>query len=568
MALLATLAGGCYGPGGEAEEADVEVSALNGTVNFVLSPASMRCSSPEVELIGQAMNIAQRQVLGSQRPAMYQCLEGAVFSPAEDAIVEEIITRLSQNMPTTISCEDFDGNASTSSTTSERFRFSHRFLKDDFSDAPNAPPPTAARVASVMLHEIAHTKGYSHFWGYEGAEGVTDHRASTEYAYSVPEQVERCSTSLSDGTARPNGQRRSAMRGEVELQPVGGGNGLPFEALCPADRGAVYGISVATTPGEVSTLSLFCRASLSGAEGAVGGPLGPGTAVRRDCPPGQVVVGVAGAMSMTNVGSLSPLCADDARVRANLSYTAQATPPPVSVNGMHAFTRQCPQGMVMRGVYGRTDNLSLDQIRVVCQQPGLSALPAAFPMLPMGTGPTDVVRRDFCTDQGAMTGLHGLFTAQRISRFGGICRGLARDTTSQRWTIRSTEDHVTPGRGVFSGEGYAFNEQWTAATADDQRYRCPTGQVLVGVAVRLGAVGEVASLAGQCASVDAWNSAAASPLSFTTVFGRSVATSSLDVVRTCPRRHYLAGLETARGTSSTITGVTRVTPFCRWFPNP
>lgn len=222
----------------------------------------------------------------------------------------------------------------------------------------------------------------------------------------------------------------------------------------------------------------------------------------------------------------------------------------------------------MRGLYGRIDNLNIDEARVVCQRPGLTVLPDAFPMLTIGTATAGSPRRDFCSDHGAMTGLHGLFDSDRIRRVGGICRGLERDPTSQRWTLRDTANHITPGRGVYDASGVAFNEQWTASAADDLHDRCPTGQVLVGVAARLGSVGEIASLAGQCADVDTWNSAGPSPLSWTSVYGHPFSTASLNEVRACPRRHYLVGFEVARSTVASSPGVARLTPLCRWFANP
>lgn len=573
LALLVALAGGCYGVDEETEHLGRVVEALNGSVTFVPVGADF-CDDAEQALIHDAMSIAQLQVLGAQRQAMQRCLEDAVLSPDEDALTEEILARLSQNVPTVISCESFTGaNAKAVGTTSERFRFAHGFLRNDF-DGEGHPPPSAARVASVMLHELTHNKGYTHFWGEEGADG----RASREYEYSVPEQIEKCSLSVSAGTTRPNGQPRSAMQGEVELQPVGGGHGAAFEALCPADRSGVYGLGFTASSGGVSQISFVCRASPNGPAGSAGGHLGsPGTPVNRACPVGKVAVGIAGAMSVDDIGSLTLLCAEEARVRNNQTYTAQPATPFASVNGMHAFLRQCPQGMWMRGVYGRTDNLSTDQLRVVCQRPGLSVLPNAFALAPMGTGPVDLfVRRDFCSDQGAMTGLHGFFNASRINRVGGVCQGLTRAATTQRWTIRNTESHITPGRGIYTSAGAAFNEQWTDSPSDDQRDVCPQGQVLVGVAAGLGPVGEVASLAGQCANMDTWNTFPSTttphPVTFTSVFGRTVSASSLGVVRTCPRMHYLVGLEVARGTAfqnyTPITGVMRVTPFCRYFANP
>lgn len=95
--LLTTLAGGCYGAGDARDGSEASVAELNGTVTF--STFSELCNGTERTQIRQGMYIAHQQVLGTQRQAFQQCLEGAIFSPDEDAGNATLTCRASPGGP-------------------------------------------------------------------------------------------------------------------------------------------------------------------------------------------------------------------------------------------------------------------------------------------------------------------------------------------------------------------------------------------------------------------------------------------------------------------------------------
>lgn len=531
---------GCLGGPDAGAPAQVSQS-LNGTVSF---PDSS-CSTARKNKITTALGILRAQVVTSPS-SMLACVRDAILSPRDGNFAETIMAQLAEDMPTTVKCAEL-GTTSSGATinASAAIDISDESLTIDFGFVDGN---TAERVASVILHELAHNKGYVHLGG-------------AEYDYSVPQQVEQCSASLSgvSGFSDPNlGPSRSAFVGEAELQRIGGTGGSPVESRCSGGE-FIMGQSIATGSGDITTLGFRC--GTSGSTPSNRGTLftGSGTTSTDLCANDEVVVGVRGYADGDSSGGVHRMgfvCSRWSDVSAGTNTIRRALTERGTSTG-EDIERLCPAGMALKGLLGRAGS-SLNELRLVCQKTSRYTFGAYTDLATFGTaiasGSNRRSTREFCSDAGVARGLYGRFDG-RLDRLGAICHGLASQVTigGAQLVLRSSgEDHITPAAGGEEESDTAFEGE------------CPSGQALVGYQSTSRSTGEPASVSGLCADVGDWANTGAPAPTVTTITPAFSTAGGASSAATCARGEFLVGFELAVVTNSSgVRHIERVTPVCR-----
>jgi len=291
-----TLVARCYSPG-DADSTGSASQAINGTVTF---PNNSGCNADQQQRVRDVMQVVRTAVVNDPS-ALTACLRDAVTSPSWGHSAEHIVSRLLQNLPTEVQCDNSNPGRTYGqdnwinahaplSIADERIVFDRTFLMD----ATN----TTARLGSVLLHEVMHNKGDTHTF-------------DTEYRHSVNEQVERCFRDIT-GDQTFDLARRSTMPTESELQTFGSdGVDEPYAIACPTSA-PMAGQSIATTTtifstngvisqGQLQRLQVRCRAANGSTVTTAGTAGSGGTLATDDCPQGEVVVGVRGYADANHV---------------------------------------------------------------------------------------------------------------------------------------------------------------------------------------------------------------------------------------------------------------------------
>lgn len=491
---------------GDDAEVGVASSGLNGTVRF---PDSS-CSASQQTTIRNAMAIAYTNVNDAR---MTSCMRNAIIS-FYDAFPEQVVSDVRQNMPTDIYCADLAPGVNAQAPapfSTERLTLDYDFLAN-----------TDDRIASVILHEVAHNKGYIH----------PNNEGQQEYSYTVNEQIEACSLSISSGasTARPNGPRLDSLAPETKLAPIGHTGGSAYAIACFGGKVSkgIYGQSGSL----VDSAGLLCGPVGSAANGStthVGGA--GGNAFTQSCGADEVLVGIQG-LADQYVTSIGAVCAKEADVRANIATTRS-----ISATGGTtgtAYTRRCPTGMFVRKISGKSSDF-VDRMEIGCQRlDRYEELDLSYPAR-VGTATGPLTWED-CAGRAALVGLTYEADASSVIRLGGSCAIVSGNSVG-------SAVHQMPAHGPLLN-GPTTGEQ-----------SCAAGSVLVGLRFR--AQTAIDAVGGICANASAWRSGTGT----TTNLGLIGAASGTVVSRTCPVGQFLTGWLIAESDSD----VASVQPICRQF---
>lgn len=555
-AIVASLSlfAGCYG--GAEEPSDVSDGGLS-PITCVAPPVfpDTSCDPTERTLIYDAwFNVVQPQMCNAAtRANLAACVQEARLSPVDRAYSEELMRRLRESLPTRIFCDDGAANAHAHTiATYEELTFGRVFLADDPAVAGTAPP-TAARVASVLLHEVLHNKGYTHYKDVH-SEGI----------HSVNEQVEACSIRLgtSGAPALPLGAPRArGATTEAELQPFGNpgeSDGTRFFAQCP-DGTALAGQQIALSTVGVTGVRMWCRPPTGSVTTPVGIASDNGLGATAMCPAGQVAVGVRARATAAFVRSLGFVCRPWSQVLADLTTSSTSLPlpanPPLPIPlsfSENSVARSCPAGMYVSALGGAYDG-TFEHLRVWCRSPRRATVGAWNTTVDTitfdGTSSSRRRHEERCADQGALSGLYGYYRNGAVVRLGAYCRGTRFNGASHQ----VLGEHLLASAGDAPG-GSAFDVS------------CPAGQVAVGFQARASVFGRgIGAMRALCTTM--------SPNALVTpvlVAGTWPANATGVLEHRCPPGQRLAGMRSGSAVYSVpFPGGTRVVdrlaPICRVF---
>ncbi len=568
LVLLSTMVG-CYGAPTDSDLAadsdDTSAAPIScgiaGTAPvFANTPTDPddQCNATEQTRIMLAwVNVIRPQMCESAPgAALTQCLREARFSPSREAYSEEIMRRLRANLPTTIRCKSLAPGVNAQApvgSSSESLTFDHEFLTADTDpNTPGVQMNTPARVASVLLHEVAHNKGYTHY-----------RETGEEYDHSVNEQVEICSQRVAAGvTAVPHGASRERnITQETELQPFGDpadSPGARFFSQCPSNT-VLAGQQIGLGSLGVTGARLWCRApTVAGPTTPVGVGTDNNLGAQALCPTGYVAVGVRARATDRFVRSMGFTCRRWSDVLAgvesalvNLPVPSNAPLPAPLGFVENTLSRTCPRGMYVTAVSGSI-NTTMEQFRVWCGRPSFGTGGAWNTTIddvtfdPAGSS-SRRSHEERCAENGAINGLFGSMRNGAVVRMGGYCRGLQR-TAQGGYNILG--EHLLP----TGGDG---------PTSDTFEARCAAGQVARGFEARAAATGRgVGGLRLLCGTMSP-----ASPLTPVLVAGSWSSTGVQS--RVCPPGQRLAGVRASSADYGLPLPVGRVVdrlaPICRTF---
>jgi hypothetical protein len=490
----------------DGDDVEVASSALNGTVSF---PDSS-CSASQQTKIQSAMAIAYSNLNDSR---MTSCMRNAIMS-FYNAFPERVLTDERENMPTAIYCADLAPGVNAQAPapySTEKLTLDYGFLAN-----------SEDRIASVILHEVAHNKGYLH----------PTNEGQQEYSYTVNEQIEACSLSISSGAspAQPNGPRLDSLTPETRLAPIGETGGSAYSIACYGGKVSkgIYGHSGSL----VDSFGVLCGpvgGATNGSTAQVGGS--GGNAFTQSCASDEVLIGIQGRADQY-VTSVGAICEKEADVRASL-----LTPRVVTASGGTEgllYTRRCPAGMFVRKVVGKSGTF-VDRMEVACQRlDSIEESPVSYPArVGATTGP---VTWEECAGRAALVGLTYEAEPSSVVRLGGSCAIVSGSGVG-------SAVHQMPAHGPLLN-GSITGEQ-----------SCAAGSVLVGLRFRAGTA--IDAVGGICAGASAWRDG----IGTTTNLALIGATSGTVLTRTCPVGQYLIGWLIGEDT----TDVTSVQPICRSF---
>jgi hypothetical protein len=582
---------GDTGVSDEGFESHVSVAraALNGKLN-----GTFNCDATEGRLALDGLELARDHVAGTKAQQMLACLKDVTFSSsmrtgtdhakALRVSPESILRAMAEPLPTHVTCADLpaqiDGRASMGEQGKEDISLDHAFLAS----------ASVQQVASVVLHEVAHTKGFRH----------PDNVGSPpEYAFTVPEQLEACSLRISAGTATyqigtetrvvPHAVARGnpdaySIR-HVELAPVGSialgeqQNEYPPDVCVapwvpgqsptflffPSFARGLYG---QFTGEQLQGIGLKCRVKDdAGAQSQT--PLRAGNAQSSepsfslDCPAGELLVGVRGytkrlSSMKGNVGlssgdvitALAPRCAPLSDIQTKTADYSRGTLVGPRRAGM-VFDRGCPPGMAVKGLGAAANDQGVSQLRVLCQ--GIDEwdllLTSEAPTIGWPGGAVEM-----CPHSGAVYQLFGQGDGD-ISWLGGLCGIVAKDpATGERRRIFGLGARAA----VLTGFGQLYVKDYKHPSWDTQN-ACSGNEVMVGLAANFSnnhrGWSHITGLRAVCAKVkDRATGSTATRLDDPVGDSRAP-----DVISECPQSQAVAGWRIRA--YDTIWGIT---PLCRY----
>jgi|GEM_PF-6411085 hypothetical protein len=451
--------------------------ALNGDVRFSTYGAEEtfeihQCTPDEKTKILDAMALLKPLVVDDPAP-LVECLRKAVFVLDNNSWIEDLVQRLSENQITHIAC--LGGcNAHACAPLNK----SHEYLNMNKGFLANN---TAARVATVIAHELMHNKGFTH-----------PKAGYFSYKYTVPEQIERCLGDIiaQEPNPNPNGIDRGDAPTEMELARIGGDGGEPFELHCPSGS-VMVSHSVHHTVGVgIDGLQISCSDLQSGQTTKLPSIGKPGAQVDT-CPPGEVAAEIRGFANNAGVIGLRLGCR-----RANgLQPTPSLTPLRGNSN-KPAIHRQCNADQAIIAVLGTLNPDGIGQLRYICRRtdtyswyvPSLGA--KALSSNPSAVSPASSYQT--CRFGGALSGLYGR-SSGGLQRLGGVCRKIVRDPNGLPSLAKKKS--VLPAYGAYPKQD---------GPASNQVTECPSGELVVGITVQTSATG-MSWVQGHCAAVGAWH---------------------------------------------------------------
>lgn len=566
--VLISAMTGCYGAPvdsevaaeGDDSNAPISCGAAGVSPVFADDPGDPddHCDAVEQSRIRLAWTTVIRPQMCEAGPsaALARCVREARLSPSREAYAEEIIRRLRANLPTTIHCKSLPPGRNAQApvgVSTESLTFDHEFLKADTdANTPGVQMNTPARVASVLLHEVAHNKGYVHY-----------RETGEEYDHSVNEQVEICSRRVADGaTPVPHGASRERnIAQETELQPFGDpgdSDGARFFSQCPAGT-VLAGQQIGLNAVAVAGVRLWCRQPTTNDPPTPVG-VGPDNSlgVQSMCAAGYVAVGVRARATDQLVRSVGFSCRrwSDVLAGAEPALADLPLPPnaplpaPLSFND-NTLRRTCPRGMYITALAGSLDG-SMEQLRVWCGRPSFGAGGAWNTTIDNvtfdpGSSSSRRSHEERCAENGAINGLFGSTRGGAVVRMGAYCRGLQR-TAQGGYTLLGEHLLSTGGDGP---------------TSDTFEARCGAGQVARGFEARPAPTGRgVGGLRLLCGTMSP-----NSPLTPVLVAGAWSTTGVQS--RVCPPGQRLVGLRASSAEYGLPIPVGRVVdrlaPVCRAF---
>lgn len=528
-ALAVVLIAAC-GEGPDGLGPDSREMNINGTITW---DTEKPCGCSQRAKIVAAMNHVMDK-LYTHPVAFKTCLRDAVMTRDNGVSADNIIRRLKENLPTEFGCADSKKEAccggkykwkawARGPIDHEKLIFDVGFLGES----------SAANVAGVLMHEVAHNKGFTH--PTNGQYG---------YQYTVTQQVRHC---MHTGT--PKGIR-SIMHDETELSQVGGDGGRPF--TISASPGTFFnGLDVGL--GRANNNDLVVRRlgayqiRVNGGSARwtsnVGGGHMPSTRMRRRCADGEVITGIFGRAEI-RVDAIGFRCNRVTQLRANLESKSHWKYVGGGLGGI-MFARTCPLGMAVKTIRGRHSN-SIDQLRLVCQKVlvPLTQERGAPYSTPLAGSWSGKLYKKHCLGFGVMTGLYGR-ESSRINQLGGVCKSTYRNSQG-RVQRRSGHNHPLPATGAKRA-GDHFVE------------RCPDGMALR--AVTVWADTRVRRVQGHCVTTTRWApNVLPNIFAMTTMVAHGGSGGSARTL-SCPRGEFVVGLDTFIGTHPTTVNGLRV--ICR-----
>jgi hypothetical protein len=358
------------------------------------------------------------------------------------------------------------------------------------------PPavPDIQSLAGLILHEVAHTKGLFHEFGYDYDN------IPLYFNVYIPDYL--------SGKGLP--VIRSVEPRETTLAPVGADDGFGWnEQVCVDDRFA-RGVAVIARSGlPPDDLAIQCSHTKGTGNDwltAWAGYYSPnGTYSSSLCPSGQIMVGAYG-FSDAQLGSIGPLCADLGTVRNGSSVSPpDENMPRVGADasmGLH-WRRQCPTGMAVRSVRSRSGQSYVSRIELVCQQISMQEPIVLNPWRgPEVANPGHGRLLERCPGRQAVSALFAIYDSSHIIRVRGECRRIFGSGSSAR--LDGVIDQIVPAHGgngrQAGGEG--VGTPYGAAS-------CPEGYLLIGLNTQIDPW-KVGGIAGVCADIRRWGNASIS----------------------------------------------------------
>jgi len=513
------------------EERGEEKQPLNGTITWggFVGPV---CNARRTEFQA-AFQRAWDQFLipgvTTEAARVTDCLKEAVLSDetffpgkhGEVTYPEEIMARMSENIPTRISCVDAAGGCFSSGG-------------EDFLCDPNFMDIPTLNLAGQSAHEISH-----HYWDHPGME--------MDYGASVPSAVYMCFATL--GTASPpipGGIQRSNMGStETTLAQVGLEGEQPVApTYCSATQflSGFYG----TSSDAITALGGVCKAldSARTSDLPAAGQWA-GAVFRQTCSASEVAIGAFGkaGSALTAIGSL---CASEADVRSGLAAFRNGLL--AGNNTGRSWERRCPAFQALKGVRLRA-GAQVDRIELVCQDVRKpETIRQSVP--PSLTVPGEWGYSENCQSRAVLTALETRIESN-VRRLGGRCQAVSavpRPAADSAVALAGSETvHVLASHGGLDDVGTPNLDS------------CPADEAVV--ALQLYYDGrDVAGVRGICASIDGWSRRTpGTDLHPTTLRGRSTSTSDAPM---CASAEFLVGWTVQTGDDGYIRGVK---PVCRRF---
>jgi hypothetical protein len=471
------------------------------------NPGTVDCTEPQKETIRAAWAIVVRQVYEDQSRLLKACLNDALYqgeanvASVGNAYPEWIMSRLADPEFSAIRCT----GQSESVVGPEFINVSGSKIEAG-----------AVETASVILHEIAHTKGLSHYDGL------------WESAFGPPNLLQTCSRAISAG--QPWVKWRSRAQ-ETTLAPVGIGRATlaGFTSAGQTCPGGTFGMGVfgQASSSRIDTLGLICKTPGQTA----GNRTWPAQFLASKAPAFEltcsqangaaVMVGATGAADDLPKG-LRALCAMESDVVKNVD--ARTTTALVGDSWGIGWTRQCPAGAAVKALRVRGYE-HVSRIELTCQSL---------------TNP-EAITTTYAPWIGGNWGLGWFMEESVFSRDALYELGVIHDGTAIiRFAARS-RPVIGSGRSAslqnderpFPGYGRDTTNNRIAPTR--QSCGADNNRALVGVRVNWTAPA-IHALQGICAPITGWTSE--SQLTYLSVQGSTPGQWSQTL---CPPNYYMIG---------------------------